>query len=273
MKCNIQNTLEIQVPDEFADLADPFNNEWGDDDGQAWETKNFIEVTKDKKVIIDVGAHIGFFSFCFIVNNNADATKKAHSFEPSPWGAENFLQIKDYNNEDKRFDNISFYNRFMGDTMGEKRFVVEEGAMTFAVLYERDDPFFKVIKSPDESSDKKTIDVVTVDNFSACLEKNNESFADVIKIDVEGFDCRVLQGAITTLKETRPLVLLEVHQRLLRLYNNTVMNVYELMSSELDYDFYDNKMNKIEDKDSYIRLFKDKSEIRLICNPKEAGNL
>ena len=80
MKCNIQNELQIELPDSLSGSVDMFNTEWDEDTGQAWEMKNFIELTKDKKNLWDVGAHIGFFSFTFLVNNNDDATKNIRCF-------------------------------------------------------------------------------------------------------------------------------------------------------------------------------------------------
>ena len=52
MKCNIQDVLEIDLPDSMADSVDIFNNEWDLETGQAWEMNNFIKLTKDKKTLL-----------------------------------------------------------------------------------------------------------------------------------------------------------------------------------------------------------------------------
>ena len=75
MKCNIQDILEIDLPDNLANTVDLYNNEWDLETGQAWEMKNFIKLTKDKKTLWDVGGYIGFFSFVFLNNNNDNGDK------------------------------------------------------------------------------------------------------------------------------------------------------------------------------------------------------
>ena len=67
MKCNIQDTLEINHPEDLSDHPDVYNIEWDNENGQGWEMKNFIALTKDRNLLLDVGAYVGFFSFVFIV--------------------------------------------------------------------------------------------------------------------------------------------------------------------------------------------------------------
>ena len=116
--------------------------------------------------------------------------------------------------------------------------------------------------------------MVSIDNFNEWL-KSEGQIADTIKIDVEGYDFRVLQGARNFLKDDRPLVFLEVHQRMLKLYNNTIINVYDLVNNELEYNFFNNKLELVSTKNDFLQLFADSevNELRLICSPKEAGNL
>jgi hypothetical protein len=87
---------------------------------------------------------------------------------------------------------------------------------------------------------------------------------DTIKIDVEGYEYKVLSGAKDTLKKYRPLVFLEIHGHLLKLYNAGIMDIYTILK-ECKYEIYDIHMNKIEDAKSYVGLFSEVNELRVIC--------
>ena len=147
--------------------------------------------------------------------------------------------------------------------------VVEKNYQTFTPMYERAEPGF-----PTGPKNDFKVKVVSIDNFNEWL-KSEGQIADTIKIDVEGYDFRVLQGARNFLKDDRPLVFVEVHQRMLKLYNNTIINVYDLVNNELEYNFFNNKLELVSTKNDFLQLFADSevNELRLICSPKEAGNL
>ncbi len=75
MLCSIQDTLQIDLPDQHKDVVTAYNTEWDKANGQGWELKNFIELTKDRKSLFDIGGNIGFFSWAFCLNNNVDNKK------------------------------------------------------------------------------------------------------------------------------------------------------------------------------------------------------
>ena len=47
MLYNIQDKLKINLPTRHADKVDAYNEEWDKENGQGWELKNFIELTKE----------------------------------------------------------------------------------------------------------------------------------------------------------------------------------------------------------------------------------
>ena len=246
MKCNIQDELEIELPDDLSDIVNMFNTEWDEDTGQAWELKNFIKLTKDKKNLWDIGAHIGFFSFTFLVNNNNDATKSARCFEPSPWNNKTFKEIAQHNKDDDRYKSFKLFDILVGEKEDEKNYIVE----------------------PEE---KPKVKMQTLDRYWLHCQGEKEQVADVVKIDVEGYEYRVFQGAINFFQKVRPLIFLEVHPHLLNMYNNTILNLYDIVTKEAKYNFFNNKMDLIRSKNEYISLFSNKKEIRLICLPQERG--
>ena len=272
MKCNIQDELQIELPDNLSDSVNIFNTEWDEETGQAWELKNFIKLTKDKKNLWDVGGHIGFFSFTFLINNNDDATKSIICFEPSYWNNKTFAEIVSHNKSDDRYKSFKLFNILVGEKEDEKNYIVEPEAETMAILYERDDPFYRVETNTDIPwEEKPKVKMQSLDRYWLHCQGEKEQVADVVKIDVEGYEYRVFQGAINFFQKVRPLIFLEVHPHLLNMYNNTILNLYDIVTKEVKYNFFNNKLALIRSKDEYISLFSNKKEIRLICLPQERG--
>ena len=272
MKCNIQDILEIDLPDNLANTVDLYNNEWDLETGQAWEMKNFIKLTKYKKTLWDVGGYIGFFSFVFLNNNNDNGDKNIRCFEPSPWNNDTFREIVKHNSEDVRYNmaNVKLFSMLVGEKEENKNFLIEGVSKTFSVLYERDDPFYRVNTEDDTPwEEKEKVPMQSLDRYWLhCLEEKDK-VADVIKIDVEGYEYRVFQGAINFFNHVRPLLFLEVHPALLNMYNNTILNLYDIVTKEIKYNFFDNKLELIKSKDEYVHFFSKREEKRLVCLPQE----
>tara|TARA_Y100000034_G_scaffold120409_1_gene163282 strand:- start:295 stop:1155 length:861 start_codon:yes stop_codon:yes gene_type:complete len=283
MICNIQDILQIDLPDQHKDVVTAYNTEWDKANGQGWELKNFIELTKDRKSLYDVGGNIGFFSLVFCLNNNTDNKKRAYCFEPSPFGLSSCVEILDHNDW---FDRIKLFPLFVGDKEGVVEILMED-TKTFVALFEKPDENHGII----DRGGRHTGTMVSLDNFTWLAEmgKEGEQYSldlifederkevhhnyagfkedfdiDTIKIDVEGYEHKVLCGAKDTLKKYKPLMFLEIHGHLLKLYNAGIMDVYTILK-ECEYEIYDIHMNKIEDAKSYVGLFNMTNELRVIC--------
>ena len=57
--------------------------------------------------------------------------------------------------------------------------------------------------------------------------KKNSIIPDVLKIDVEGAEFNVLDGAIKILKEYRPKIIISLHPEHLRLLNRNIQEIYD----------------------------------------------
>ena len=287
MICNIQDTLQIDLPEKHKDVVTAYNIEWDKANGQGWELKNFIELTKDRKSLYDVGGNIGFFSLVFCLNNNVDNKKRAYCFEPSPFGLSSCVEILDHNDW---FDLIKMFPVFVGDKEDTVEILVEN-TKTFVALFEKPDENHGII----ERGGRSRGTMVTLDNFTWLAEmgiegekysldlvfededkKISHNYAgfeeefdiDTIKIDVEGYEYKVLSGAKDTLKKYKPLMFLEIHKHLLKLYDADIMDVYTAIK-ECGYEVYDIHMKKIKDVKGYVSLFNYANEIRVICKGTE----
>lgn len=257
----VQNKVKLDLPPEHEGIITAYNTEWDDKNGQGWEIKNFIDLTENKKCLFDVGGNVGFFSHVF-VNNNAEETDKiSFCFEPSPWGTNICFEILNHNGQ---HDRIKVFPYFVGDTNGEAGVLLEEKSHTFVVEYEKEIPNFVVSKTGDQQ--KTTL--VTLDAFSDFVDREAGLELDTIKIDVEGYEYKVLVGSIKTIMKYRPLIFLEVHSYMLNLYNATTLDIYQHMAG-LNYQVFDIHMNEIVTDEQYLDLFENILEARFVCSPRE----
>jgi len=233
--------------------------------------------------LFDIGGNIGFFSLVFCLNNNTDNKKRAYCFEPSPFGLSTAVEILDHNDW---FDRIKLFPLFVGDKEGNVEILMED-TKTFVVLFEKTDEYHGII----DRGGRAAGTMVSLDNFTWLAEMGSEEEkygldlifederkkvhhnylgfkeefdVDTIKIDVEGYEYKVLRGAKETLKKYKPLMFLEIHQHLLKLYDADIMDVYASLK-DCKYKIYDIHNNQVKDEEQYINLFHEVGEIRVVC--------
>jgi hypothetical protein len=86
----------------------------------------------------------------------------------------------------------------------------------------------------------QVIQVTTLDIF---LHENPLKKIDIIKIDVEGFEMKVLTGASETLKKFRPSIYMEVDESNLNKQGNSVQEVFDYLKDH-DYSITDTETGK-----------------------------
>jgi len=179
----------------------------------------FLKNSKKNLIVFDIGCYIGNFSRKIkrkFINKEIDF----HLFDPNP-----NLKIKDfkYNNIalSNKKGNFDFHlNTFFPSTgSGLKTFVKEDKLWNFsrkiATL-----SFFKSFKT-------FKVKVDLLDNY--CKEKNISS-VDILKIDVEGSEIEVLQGATYILKNTN-IIQIEIYDTK-QMYEKKLEEVKSILSRE-----------------------------------------
>jgi FkbM family methyltransferase len=144
--------------------------------------------------IVEVGANIGTetVSFC-------DIAKKYNqpilAFEPLQENNYWIKKLKDLNH----YDHLTLMECLVSDYVGKAQFKVPQGNNSGSG---------HIAEMSDEQSE--TYDVVTLD---AALTKSDTS---IIFVDCEGFEYQILQGALQTLQQQKPVLVLEVNSKLLK---------------------------------------------------------
>jgi FkbM family methyltransferase len=149
-----------------------------------------ILVNKKKPIIFDIGAHTGetiirfrkLYKNCII-----------HSFEPQ---INSYKILKSLEDEKTRVNNFA-----LGKKIEKKNFYIHNNDSTSS--------FYKFSKKNclEKNNKVEEVQVRTLDEY---VEKNDINFIDILKIDVQGYESEVLQGAINTLKNKVKIIELEI---------------------------------------------------------------
>jgi FkbM family methyltransferase len=149
------------------------------EESRFWAAQDF-----SGKVVYDVGAFHGLLTLYF-----ARSARRVISYEPDPINRARLLRNLSLN----RTENVTVRPVGLGDSIGQAR-MHHEDLM----------PGGSRIGAPDGET------VVSLQTLDAEIASGSPP-PDFVKIDVEGFEIPVLQGALTVLREYQPDVFVEIH--------------------------------------------------------------
>lgn len=179
---------------------------------------------KTSDVFIDIGANIGLFSLhaAQIVGKSG----KVHAFEPTPVTFSRLEQNINLNNFN---DIIKSNNIGISD---------EKDNLKLNISLDGHDAWNTFANASDVPFEKQLI--IPVDTLDSYLNRSNikpESIA-LIKIDVEGWEVAVINGAIETLNgQNSPVLLIEFSENNLFAANTCSFMLYDIVTS-LGYRWY-----------------------------------
>lgn len=160
-------------------------------ENKIWEKKLVVLFNKyinKESVVIDIGAFIG--THTIILSNLA---KKVIAFEPQKLIGECLKQTINEND----LDNVIYFN--CGVSKKKQTLLLSTNHDGGATLHDKRTRF----KKKTQYIDKYNIDLVPLDSII------NEKI-DVIKLDVEGHEFDVLEGATQVIKNYRPIIFIEI---------------------------------------------------------------
>ena len=160
--------------------------------------KTYEDLIKRKKVncFFDIGANYGTHSLLFVSQGI-----KTITFEPNPNCTAVFRKFLETNN---------LKGEIVPNAVGDRDYETE---LSFP---ERDTWLGTLSEKTKESLESKNFDlikvktnVITLDSYLA--DKN--LVPDLFKIDTEGYELNVLNGAINTIKKFKPIIIFEENER------------------------------------------------------------
>jgi FkbM family methyltransferase len=191
---------------------------------------------KPGSVYYDLGANVGYYA---LLANRFITTGKIYAFEPMPLNRQVFEQHLQLNKEKITHNNIVLLPFAISD---------KEKEVIFSNNKEQRDGNTYIDGS---SIFKSSCETITVKCFSID-ELLQQDFAppSVIKIDVEGAEYDVLIGAMNTLKQHKPNILLATHDCHLPGVKDKCVNLLKELGYELQHTGNYNK--QLPGLDDYI---------------------
>ena len=175
------------------------------------------KILNKKRRFIDIGGNVGIYSYLF-----SNKFKQIECFEP--------IKEITYRLSALNKKNIHLHNLALSNRAGNLRLYIPkiDGILTppLATLEKRSKPY-----------ETRKISIKKLDSF-------NFSYVDLIKIDVEGHEYKLIQGAIKTIKKNLPIIICEIEQR------HSSLPIYKTfrLIEKLGYEglfFKNNKLKKL----------------------------
>ena len=170
-------------------------------------TKRFLEIVKDRDVVIDLGAWIGYYTL--LAARHVGLEGSVISIEPHRI---NFERIKS-NIHLNGFQNVKLLNLAVGDEQGTKTLMEGNDSLTHTIMEDRTG---------------YQINTDTVDNIVSGLRLDT---INLIIMDIEGYEYFALRGAKNALtKGIIKNMICEIHPDKLRLNGYSDSHVLDLLS-------------------------------------------
>lgn len=204
-----------------------------------YQKQNLLHLRKlcpNPKTILDIGMNIGMNTWEY-----ATFAKKVHGFEPVPEtykvALDNIALNKNEYSEDKGwwFENdipasleitgdIETHNIALGPVGGPNKIEMHIKKNDGHNRVANDNGEFKTVSGNDI---KRNEGYARVEIKQRTLDSYNFTDVDVIKIDVEGYELPVLEGATQTILNNRPIVQVECVEIQPRAFGRTIQELFD----------------------------------------------
>ena len=193
---------------------------------------------------VDIGANIGWYALRFarLVEKNGNVI----AFEPM---SRPFLKLK-HNVELNDFKNVF-----------PEKLALSDNTTT------RESCFFHSWSLdggglPTAAHNEESIDFITLDEYAT---RNHLDRIDLIKLDVEGFEYKVIQGGSGTIRSLKPTMIIELNRICLAMQGCGLEALLDLLGS-LGYSFHSEKDGRrYGSRESLLKAVPDCEAINVIC--------
>ncbi len=164
------------------------------------QTANWIQSQLEPGMCFyDIGGNAGYFSL--LGSREVGASGTVQVFEPVPVNVE----VINHQIENNSITNIKLHNLALSDTDGHTTFAVESNNANSHLAN------VEIVHATSAPSSLVEVRTATIDS----LIQSSLPKPDIIKIDVEGAEVLVLEGAKATLRKYKPNLLVSTHSAIL----------------------------------------------------------
>ena len=176
------------------------------------------KILKRKHRFLDIGSNVGIYSYFF-----SKKFKKLESFEP--------IEEITYRLSALKLKNINLHHVALSNKKNNSKFYIpiKNGKLI--------PPLASLEKGP-KPYEIRIVKVKKLDDF-------NFKNVDLIKIDVEGHEEKLIIGAIKTIKKNLPIIICEIEKRHLLVPINRIFRLIENLGYK-GFFFKNNKLNSLK---------------------------
>jgi FkbM family methyltransferase len=210
------------------------------------ETLFWQNIIKPKQYVFDIGANIGYYTLQALARVGSEG--RVFSFEPV---AATFKKLR---------DNINL-NNFSNAIIEKLALLDKRDKIELYIADETSIGSSSISMHVNFSGEKEFADAISLDEY--VIEKNINKI-DIIKIDVEGCESRVIEGMKNVMNSFKPLILIEVNQERLQTTGSSKEKLFEQFYIN-DFEAFEiisaNEIKRIfTPKEGILILFKHKSK-------------
>jgi FkbM family methyltransferase len=187
--------------------------------------KAFVNLVSESMVVYDIGANCGLFTI--LLSKLVGREGFVYSFEPVSYIAEQIRTNVKLNN----INNVTIIVKAVSDSLGLKGFDLSTGPGLG----------FIVDRVSDDSNRYIQVESTTLDHF-VFFEKNPAP--QLIKIDVEGHESRVIEGAHRLVETYRPIIICDLHSPSQDVMVGKILIKYQYGAYRLDNREFVKKLDK-----------------------------
>jgi FkbM family methyltransferase len=174
------------------------------------------ELIKNGDIVFDVGGHHGLMAIISAISTGKNG--KVITFEPNPYARQYLEKHVELNN----VQNVIIEDIALSDKDGMAEFYIQKGEVTWNSTIIRE--FANCVNY----HELMMVRTVTLDDYVA----QSKFVPNVIKIDVEGSEFLILNGAKKTLCEYRPVLIMEFNPLSANAAGYTISDYVELLRKE-----------------------------------------
>lgn len=196
-------------------------------------------------IVLDVGANVGCHSLLF--SKLVGPMGRVIAFEPTGWAFRKIKRNKDLN------------SLFLSDNLTlEKLAIADRTIEGQRVKFKSSWLIFGTSLPPEEES----VDFITIDDY---VEKAGLARVDFIKIDVDGYEAKVIRGAMKTLRVHGPILLLELGSYTLASVGDKLEDLVNYIYDQSYKIFSENNMHLFANSQEVLKAVPPDSTINVIC--------
>jgi FkbM family methyltransferase len=199
-----------------------------------WEQKTtqlVKQLIHETDVVIDVGANIGYFTTLFAKLVGPEG--KVYAFEPTHNYYNHLLENVSIND----FKNIEIIKKGLSNLCQDIEISIDESSATIH------QPLTNYVQS------REVISLITLDEF---ILNKGISKINFIKIDVDGHEPFVLEGALKSIQKYKPIIILEISHLHYLEAGITAWDFYNKLKKWGFYIFYEDERKEILTKNEFL---------------------